>query len=101
MDTKKMLSKVVKELSEDSIINSPKCAVDKIPTLEKDVYRSATPMLKERFAKIGSWLDSTYGDWLDIDEMKSFWNNDSQDSRVRNIIHNIEAAIDNWEDDAA
>ena len=97
---KNLLNKVIKELEGDSEITPPSNFIRGIPTLKKGYYRKVSPMLKERFISIGSWIDSTHGDWLDIHEMELFWNEPIKNERMSEIISNVRSSINNWEDDA-
>ena len=68
-----------------------------VPTLEKGVYRKASPMLKYRYELFGKWLNATHGDWLDTKEMESLLNTGVDDERLAGIIRNIKASMCNWE----
>ena len=54
-----------------------------VPTLESGVYRKAT-----------------HGDWLDTEEMESFWSEGADDERLAGIVRNVKASMGNWEDHA-
>lgn len=61
--------------------------IDKIPTLEKDVYRKASPMLQELYAEISFLLNATHGDWLSIDQMKALWKiNETDNTRTKDML---------------
>lgn len=75
---------------------------DKIPTLEKDFYRSISPMLKDRFDMFAGWQNATHGDWLSIEEMVAIWGDDLVvNERLWRIKQNQMAACDNWDNDAS
>ena len=59
-----------------------------VPTLESGVYRKASPMLKVRYELFGKWLNATHGDWLDTEEMESFWSEGADDERLAGIVRN-------------
>ena len=74
--------------------------IDYVPTLQPEFYRSASPMLKERFSNFGHWENATHGDWLSIDEMKELWK-DKTSSYMENIRSSIKACAEEWPNDAA
>lgn len=72
---------------------------EKVPTLEPEVYRKTSPMLKIRFQMLGYWKNATHGDWLSLTEMESLWgSNDS--SYIENIQKQLIAVSENWPNDA-
>ena len=71
-----------------------------VPTLESGVYRKDSPMLKVRYELFGKWLNATHGDWLDTEEMESFWSEGADDERLAGIVRNVKASMGNWEDHA-
>lgn len=75
-------------------------SISNIPTLEKDKYRNATPMLKTRFELLNYLIDATHGDWLSIDEMKLLWSDSIPDERLRAIKTALYSHIENWENNA-
>lgn len=42
--------------------------IDYIPTLQPEICRPASPMLRERYSNFGHWHNATHGDWLSISE---------------------------------
>ncbi len=47
-----------------------------VPTLERGVFKSLTPMLRARFEYAGSWINATPGHtWLSTSEMEQIWDN--------------------------
>ena len=64
-----------------------------VPTLESGVYRKASPMLKVRYELFGKWLNATHGDWLDTEEMESFWSEGADDERLAGIVRNVKASM--------
>lgn len=97
MDIYKKLDNVIEELRDDSTIHELKDEVLKIPTLEKEYYRELSPQLEARFSKLGYWEDATHGDWLDVEKMKLFWDENSENP----IVINVFASIKNWANDVA
>lgn len=97
----KLLADVIEKLQDDSEITQPgNSDVEKIPTLEKGIFRDVTPQLRHRFSVLDSWIDSTHGDWLGIGEMETLWQDTISDERLAGIRHSVEASRDNWADDA-
>ncbi len=107
---KKLIEDVIRDLNDldegdegnkDSEIRRPlKLDIEKIPTLEKGIFRDVTPQLRDRFSTLDSWIASTHGDWLGIGEMERLWDDNISDERLNGIRHNVEASRDNWPDDA-
>ncbi|SHG91583.1 hypothetical protein SAMN04488522_108229 [Pedobacter caeni] len=100
MNIEEALEKVLDELSDDS---SPKPVVSfekGIPTLKAGYFRPLSPMLKSRFEKLGGWEESTHGDWLDPAEMECFWESQIVDERLNEIVQQVKAAADHWQNDA-
>lgn len=100
MTTEEALNEILEELADDSA-PQPSVPFSKgIPTLEKNYFRPLSPMLKTRFEKLGGWLESTHGDWLDTTEMEGFWESHIADERLSEIVNNVNSAIHNWQNDA-
>lgn len=94
---KELLDRVI--ASEDNPHISDPIGFQKgVPTLEKGVYRQASPMLKARYDSLGKWVNATHGDWLEQHEMESLWDND--DERLTRIARNVKASMENWENHA-
>ena len=96
MDIKKILEKVIEELKEDSLIRKPIKKTNLIPTLQKGNYKKMSSQLLYVYEVIGSWEDSTHGDWLDFNTMELFWGD-----TINPLVNNVKAIIDNWENDIA
>ena len=99
--------KTIKELLDEVIDLEGKVQISQaidfhkgVPTLEKGVYRNVSPMLKIRYELFGKWLNATHGDWLDTEEMESFWSEGADDERLAGIVRNVKASMGNWEDHA-
>lgn len=73
---------------------------DGVPTLERGFHRKASPMLTARYELFSKWLNATHGDWLDTEEMESFWSEDADDERLAGIVRNVKASMGNWENHA-
>lgn len=77
--------------------DNPKTLFDgKIPTLEKGIYRDASPMLQERFENYGRWVNATHGIWLSIQDMENLWCDDIEDSTVDRIKYHAECLKEDW-----
>ena len=74
--------------------------VNEVPTLDPDVRRPVSPMLRERFLFCGAWELATHGDWLSVDEMILIANNDTDDPRIAEIIVYKDSAALDWPNDA-
>ena len=62
-----------------------------IPTLARNVYRDATPMLRARFDYAGRWKNADVGfDWFDGRQMRRCW-------RDKDIRERIEITRTYWE----
>ena len=62
-----------------------------IPTLARNIYRDATPMLRARFAYAGEWQNADVGfDWLNVRHMRKCW-------RDKDIREKIEITQTYWE----
>lgn len=99
---KHKIEQVFEELKDDSIVHPRESHSKEIPTLKKENYREASPMLLERFNFAGAWEDSTHGDWLSISEMKYLWLNESKilNERIKEIKENLLSISENWANDA-
>lgn len=93
---------IVEELQSDSEIHFQTNAYEfiDVPTLQANSYRKASPQLLAIYNRISSWVDSTHGDWLSIDEMKQLWCDDCANERISSIKSNICSAASNWCNDA-
>lgn len=102
MNTKNYIDDILLELEAKIGIEYEKGSndIEKIPTLEPNYYRPISPMLKVRFNILSHLLDATHGDWLSIKEMELLWDDDIQDTRIRDIKNNLIANIENWENNA-
>lgn len=99
--TKKLILKILDEIGAQKGEHYSKGnSILNIPTLEKDKYRNATPMLKNRFELLNYLIDATHGDWLSIDEMKLLWNDSIPDKRLKEIKAALDSHIENWENNA-
>lgn len=99
MTFSEILTEVINELEDDSIIHPVQEVGDVIPALEKGKCHRISPMLKERFSLLGKWEDATHGDWLDLGEMKNLWLNESDaDERTKQFQSQIKAFVEHWEE---
>ncbi|CAI1180296.1 Uncharacterised protein [Serratia rubidaea] len=67
-----------------------------IPTLEKGVYREASPMLMERFKYYGRWESATHGNWLSISDMQEIWSDDIQDDFIDLVKFQADCLKTDW-----
>ncbi|MGC7560107.1 hypothetical protein [Pasteurella sp. PK-2025] len=99
--TKELLEQIIKEIcakKDEHYLDG--YDIDKIPTLEKNVYRIATPMLQTRFKLLDHLIDATHGDWLSISEMEMLWDDSISDHRIQQIKNIFLSHINNWENNA-
>ncbi len=76
--------------------------ISAIPTLEQDVMKEFSPMMKKRFSMFNGWESSTHGDWLSLEEMQKLWlSSEMLDDRLKRIAHNQKSAEQEWGNDAA
>ncbi|MCG8710684.1 hypothetical protein JHU04_003983 [Brenneria sp. 4F2] len=72
----------------------------KIPTLMKDVYRDASPMLSARFRLYGRWENATHGNWLSMSDMAHLWAQPIQDEFIDLIKFQSECLRKDWSNNA-
>jgi hypothetical protein len=97
----RLLKKLTAERSTDEYADEFPQQIDKptsigkgIPTLQKNVYRQPTPMIRERFKYAGRWENPFVANtWLSVSDMKSLWT----DERAQ---ENVQILRDYWENSA-
>ncbi|EHR8835433.1 hypothetical protein ABJ851_001067 [Shigella flexneri] len=72
----------------------------RIPTLEKNVWRQASPQLQARFTCCGRWVSATHGTWLSIQDMETLWSDEISEQLLDVMKYNAQASRDNWNDHA-
>lgn len=77
-------------------LEPPELPIHSIPTLEKGVYKTLSPMLQERFKLFGHWLEAR----LSLAEMQALWGN-VQDARLAEIKAMQVSASEHWEDEVS
>lgn len=84
--------KLEKDACYSQVLEPPSGCPLGIPTLERGIYRCASPMLKHRFDYAGSWKDAIYSNkLLSIREMESVWTDET-------VLKQIEVRKDNWDE---
>ena len=88
-------------IDEPSIINPPDLSISKIPTLQPDVYREFSPLLKIRYEMFSSWILAPHGNWLSLNEMQELWQDDDNSSEyITDIKEQLLASKEWWGNDA-
>ena len=88
------------EIDEHSIINPPDLSISKIPTLQPNIYREFSPLLKIRYEMFSSWILATHGNWLSLNEMQELWKDDDNSEYITNIKEQLLASKEWWGNDA-
>lgn len=71
-------------------IYKPNVYKNKIPTLQKNIYKPMSDMLRARFDFAGRWVGAYCMSWLGIEDMKSVW----QSSKIQKKLHTFRSC---WE----
>jgi hypothetical protein len=74
-------------------VAKPTGNADKIPALEKGVYKKASPMICARFEFAGKWTNAYVMDWLGLADMEKIWTSPK-------IMKDIANLKENWENSA-
>ena len=75
-------------------LSPPEAATAGIPTLDPDVSRKPTPMLRARYAFAGSWTNASAGqEWLSLADMAKI-------PRDKKVMKHIRSHRDHWEGSA-
>ena len=71
-------------------LSSPEAAMRGIPTLDPDVWRKPTPVLRARYAYAGSWINASGGqEWLSLADMAKI-------PRDETVMKHIRSHRDHW-----
>ncbi len=76
-----------------------KSKIANIPTMEPNVFRPASPMLRERYENFSYWKNSTHGNWLSLSEMEELWS-DKPSTYIQIIKNELISCSKNWPNDA-
>ena len=91
---------IIKDIStEPTALCRCKSEIANIPTMEPNVYRLVSPMLRECYDNFKFWRNSTHGNWLSLLEMEELWS-DKPSTYIQNIKNELIACSQNWANDA-